>query len=266
MATVNNGVNVQALLDAREAPEGRSRGGRNSRGGPRCKWENGTYSKTFVHGFFGLGEEQKHKTETSFEADHPEIFASEDRGIDADRIRARRPRELPHGRHRRGRAEPRHPAPLGQGDARRPDGHPRHPRHRQRRAQRLRRHQGDVRHRRRRVAEDIEAIVAQSQKRSAVYDVITNPTNVTVEADRSNDDRSGATVDASRGRHRRRPCRPRGEPVPDRAVDRPRRPRARARWPTPGGTSAGTRCACSRRTGRAACRAMPTTAPIRTAT
>ena len=29
--------------------------------------------------------------------------------------------------------------------------------------------------------EDIEAIVAQSQKRSAVYDVITNPTNVTVE-------------------------------------------------------------------------------------
>jgi uncharacterized OsmC-like protein len=29
--------------------------------------------------------------------------------------------------------------------------------------------------------QDIEAIVAQSQKRSAVYDVITNPVNVTVE-------------------------------------------------------------------------------------
>jgi uncharacterized OsmC-like protein len=28
---------------------------------------------------------------------------------------------------------------------------------------------------------EIEAIVAQSQKRSAVYDVLTNPTNVTVE-------------------------------------------------------------------------------------
>jgi len=27
---------------------------------------------------------------------------------------------------------------------------------------------------------DIEALVAQSQKRSAVYDIITNPTNVTV--------------------------------------------------------------------------------------
>ena len=30
-------------------------------------------------------------------------------------------------------------------------------------------------------ADDIKAIVAQSQKRSAVYDIITNPTNVTVE-------------------------------------------------------------------------------------
>jgi hypothetical protein len=29
--------------------------------------------------------------------------------------------------------------------------------------------------------EDIAALVAQSQKRSAVYDVITNPVNVTVE-------------------------------------------------------------------------------------
>jgi len=28
---------------------------------------------------------------------------------------------------------------------------------------------------------DIEAIVAQSQKRSAVYDIIANPVNVTVE-------------------------------------------------------------------------------------
>jgi uncharacterized OsmC-like protein len=29
--------------------------------------------------------------------------------------------------------------------------------------------------------QEIEALVAQSQKRSAVYDVITNPVNVTVE-------------------------------------------------------------------------------------
>ncbi len=29
--------------------------------------------------------------------------------------------------------------------------------------------------------DDIKALVAQSQKRSAVYDIITNPTNVSVE-------------------------------------------------------------------------------------
>ena len=29
--------------------------------------------------------------------------------------------------------------------------------------------------------EEIKALVAQSQKRSAVYDIITNPTNVTVD-------------------------------------------------------------------------------------
>ena len=28
--------------------------------------------------------------------------------------------------------------------------------------------------------EDLQALVAQSQKRSAVYDIVTNPTNVTV--------------------------------------------------------------------------------------
>jgi uncharacterized OsmC-like protein len=30
--------------------------------------------------------------------------------------------------------------------------------------------------------DDIKALVAQSQKRSAVFDIITNPTNVSVEA------------------------------------------------------------------------------------
>jgi uncharacterized OsmC-like protein len=42
---------------------------------------NGTHSQAKVKGFFGLGEEQSHKTETTFEADHPEIFAAEDNGI-----------------------------------------------------------------------------------------------------------------------------------------------------------------------------------------
>ena len=79
-STVNNGVNVDALLAAREAlrnaPEAAKFTWRAA-----CKWKNGTHSETTVAGFHGLGAEQQHKTEWSFEADHPEIFASEDLGI-----------------------------------------------------------------------------------------------------------------------------------------------------------------------------------------
>ena len=75
--SVNNGVNVDALLAAREvlkgAPEAAKFTWRAS-----CKWQNGTHSLSKVEGFHGLGAEQKHKTEFSFETDHPEVFASED--------------------------------------------------------------------------------------------------------------------------------------------------------------------------------------------
>ena len=71
---VNNGVNVEALIAAREAltnaPQAAQFKWRAS-----CEWKNGTYSHSTVEGFFGLGEEQAHKTEATFEADHPEIFA-----------------------------------------------------------------------------------------------------------------------------------------------------------------------------------------------
>ena len=79
-SSVNNGVNVDALLAAREAlraaPEAAKFKWRAA-----CKWKNGTHSQTKVQGFHGLGSEQSHKTEFSFEADHPEIFASADLGI-----------------------------------------------------------------------------------------------------------------------------------------------------------------------------------------
>ena len=78
-ATVDNGVNVEALLGAREAltqaPEAARFQWRAT-----CEWIKGTHSATSVHGFFGLGEEQKHRTEFKFDSDHPEIFASEDKG------------------------------------------------------------------------------------------------------------------------------------------------------------------------------------------
>jgi len=76
---VENGVNVQALLDARkaltDAPEAAKFQWRAS-----CKWISGTHSRSSIRNFFGLGTEQQHRTEFSFEADHPEIFASEDKG------------------------------------------------------------------------------------------------------------------------------------------------------------------------------------------
>src|SRR6202051_1268034 len=80
MTTVANGVNVQALLDAREvlkgAPEAAQFTWRAS-----AKWVGGVHSQIKVQSVFGLGEEQNPKTESTFEADPPEIFAAEDNGI-----------------------------------------------------------------------------------------------------------------------------------------------------------------------------------------
>ena len=76
---VDNGVNVAALLGAREAltaaPEAAQFQWRAS-----CTWRNGTHSNSTIERFFGLGEEQQHKQVYNFDADHPEIFASEDNG------------------------------------------------------------------------------------------------------------------------------------------------------------------------------------------
>jgi organic hydroperoxide reductase OsmC/OhrA len=80
MTTATNGVNVQALLEAREvlkgAPEAAQFTWRAS-----AKWQSGVHSTIKVQSFFGLGQEQNHKQEWTFEADHPEVFAAEDDGI-----------------------------------------------------------------------------------------------------------------------------------------------------------------------------------------
>jgi uncharacterized OsmC-like protein len=180
MATADNGVNVQALLDAREAlkeaPDATKFTWRAS-----CKWVNGTYSEAKVSNFFGLGEEQTHKTETTFEADHPEIFASEDRGITpieyllvglASCLTA----GIASVAQNRGIQLRSVESKLeGEMDI-----------------QGILGMDSDVRNGYEDIKvvfnidadasqEDIEAIVAQSQKRSAVYDALTNPVNVTVE-------------------------------------------------------------------------------------
>ncbi len=178
-ATVNNGVNVGALLAAREAlkaaPQAAKFTWRAS-----CKWENGTYSKTSVQGFHGLGQEQKHKTEFTFDADHPEIFASEDLGITpVEYVLVGLASCLTAGvaavAQNRGIQLRSVEAKLeGSMDI-----------------QGILGIDSDVRNGYDDVKvtfkidadaskQDIEALVAQSQKRSAVYDIITNPTNVTV--------------------------------------------------------------------------------------
>ncbi len=76
---VDNGVNVEALLGAREAltqaPPAAAFTWR-----ARCDWQNGTHARTEVQGFFGLGEEHPGRGH-SIDTDHPEIFASEDNGM-----------------------------------------------------------------------------------------------------------------------------------------------------------------------------------------
>jgi hypothetical protein len=123
--TVDNGVNVEALLGAREAltnaPEAAQFKWRAA-----CEWKNGTHSNSTVEGFYGLGQEQLRKTKFTFDADHPEVFAAADKGATpveyvlvglASCLTA-------------GIAEPEDPAALGNGDHRRGHGPLWHPRHR----------------------------------------------------------------------------------------------------------------------------------------
>ena len=176
----DNGVNVEALFGAQEAlkkaPEAAQFKWR-----AQVEWIKGTHSRTTVEKFYGLGAEQKHKDRFAFDADHPEIFASEDNAAtpveivlaglagcltagvaavaQARKVQLRSVKAtLEAGMDIRGILGVDEDVRNGfdgikvtyQIDA---DASP----------------------------EDIRAIVAQSQKRSAVYDIITNPTNVTVE-------------------------------------------------------------------------------------
>jgi uncharacterized OsmC-like protein len=177
---VDNGVDVAALLAAREAltaaPEAAQFEWRAT-----CKWVNGTHSESTVEGFFGLGEEQRHKTTFTFSADHPEIFASEDKGatpvelvlvglascLTAGVAAVAQNREI----------QLRSVSATLEGAMD---------------IQGILGVDSDVRNGFSDIKvtynidadatpDEIKAIVAQSQKRSAVYDIITNPTNVTVE-------------------------------------------------------------------------------------
>ena len=176
---VDNGVNVAALLGAREAlteaPEAAQ-----FRWKAVSSWQSGTHTRSSCNGFFGLGEDQQHKTEFVYDTDHPEVFASEDNGatpvemvlvglagcLTAGIATVAQNREI----------QLRSVTATIEGSMDLAG---------------ILGIDGDVRNGFSDVevnfqvdadasADDIEALVAQSQKRSAVYDIITNPTNITV--------------------------------------------------------------------------------------
>jgi organic hydroperoxide reductase OsmC/OhrA len=76
---VDNGVNVEALLGAREhMTEMPALAQFTWRAD--CEWVNGTHSRTTVEKFSGAGGEQTHRQPYSVDTDHPELFASADNG------------------------------------------------------------------------------------------------------------------------------------------------------------------------------------------
>ena len=76
--SADNGVNVEALLVAREAitntPEAGQFTWRAS-----CEWLDGAHSRMTVDSFFGLGEDQARKAPHTIDADHPEQFEATDK-------------------------------------------------------------------------------------------------------------------------------------------------------------------------------------------
>jgi uncharacterized OsmC-like protein len=179
VVTIDNGVNVDALMDARkaleQAPEAAQFKWRAS-----CEWVEGTHSRSVIDGFLGLGAEQSRGKTFSVEADHPQVFAAKDqaptpvelvlsglascltagvaavaqrRGIQLHSVKATIEGDMDI----RGILGIDEEVRNGFGAIRV---------HFEIRADASR--------------DDINALVAQSQRRSAVFDIITNPTNVFV--------------------------------------------------------------------------------------
>ena len=71
LSKADNGVNVDALLAAREALTAAPAAAK-FRWRATSAWVKGTHSQSTVEGFSGLGREHRHKTSFRFDADHPE--------------------------------------------------------------------------------------------------------------------------------------------------------------------------------------------------
>jgi uncharacterized OsmC-like protein len=177
---VDNGVNVEALLGVRDAlantPEIAQFQWRSM-----VSWVNGTHSRSDVETFYGFGDEQQHHTTFSYDVDHPLQFAAQDNGVTpveyvlvalgscltagVAAVAQQRSIQLRSVQATLAAEMDLHGILGADPDVRNgfsgvtvsylidADATP----------------------------EEIRALVAQSQKRSAVYDIVTNPTSVTVD-------------------------------------------------------------------------------------
>ena len=176
----DNGVDVEALLGARQALAAAPEAGQFTFRATNV-WASGAHSHSTVERFFGLGAEQRHRRPYTVETDHPDVFAGTDtgptppelvlmglvgclsaavasvaqhRGIQLRAVQATIEGDVdiagilgvdPDVRNGFGRVAVRYHI-----DA---DASP----------------------------QDLEALVAQAQKRSAVFDIVANPTTIVVE-------------------------------------------------------------------------------------
>lgn len=177
---IDNGVNVEALLGAREAMTGMPAAAAFQWRASN-EWVNGTHSRTTIEKFFGVGEEQSHGEAFVLDTDHPALFAAEDNGVTpVEMVLAGLAGCLSAGvasvAQNRGIQLNSVKASLtGDMDLQGILGID--PDVRNGFSGITVRYEIDADASR----EEIQAVVAQSQKRSAVYDVITNPTAVAVE-------------------------------------------------------------------------------------
>lgn len=176
---IDNGVDTEALLAAREmltaAPEAGEFTWRAT-----TSWVHGTHSHSTVESFHGLGDEQRHSTTFGFDADHPECFASQDLGatpvelvlvglascLTAGVAAVAQQRQIQLRSVTATIEGNMNVLGILGGDPDTRNGFE---------SVTVRFHiDADA------SADDVQALVAQSQKRSAVFDIVTNPTDVSV--------------------------------------------------------------------------------------
>lgn len=175
----DNGVDTEALMGARGAfeqtPTAAAFTFRSD-----CSWIEGTYSTNSLDGFFGLGQKHERKQTYRIESDHPEIFHAGDRAPSPPEIVLAALASCLTGgvasvaQHRGIQLNAVRVIVEGDIDVRGILGMDPDIRKGFAAIRASFKIDADASH------DDIAALVAQSQKRSAVFDILTNPTNVAV--------------------------------------------------------------------------------------